>query len=400
MPYASISELPPDVLDKYDSDVKRRAFMQAFNSAFESCDDDKAKCEQRAFAIAHAAAQRAGNKTIWQKVKEWFTTEAAPIPCGFKMIDDSRWVAWYTNSFGPDKDGEFISTKAIEADVSRMIATEQYPPLWFFHMKGSQHGKTDAVGLIGRFAVATGTFDDTPLAANFREFYKAHDEQIAMSFGFDYDPTKRHKGIYEQVTTFEISTVWPAKYASNPFTVFDVYGVENMQPQVEALKKVFADKPELLEDIIRQTERKTESLEQSTAYKALLEHLEKAEVEVETEETETETPEPEKPMPMQSGLTKEELAELLGAMQKSMVAEMKAMLGAMSSEVEKRKPDGIQKTPGNPHLLDMIRELATEQAQESKTVKAADLTPSQVIAMMNMGGIEAYEKALGVKVVK
>jgi cation transport regulator len=54
MPYASIADLPKEQVDQYSTHQKH-AFLEAFNNAYEEYDGD----ESRAFATAHAAAQRA-----------------------------------------------------------------------------------------------------------------------------------------------------------------------------------------------------------------------------------------------------------------------------------------------------------------------------------------------------
>ena len=54
MPYRSISDLPEAQVDQYSTHQKH-AFLEAFNNAYEEYDGD----EGRAFATAHAAAQRA-----------------------------------------------------------------------------------------------------------------------------------------------------------------------------------------------------------------------------------------------------------------------------------------------------------------------------------------------------
>jgi cation transport regulator len=53
MPYSRISDLPQEQVDQYSTHQKH-AFLEAFNNALEEYHD-----EGRAFATAHAAAQRA-----------------------------------------------------------------------------------------------------------------------------------------------------------------------------------------------------------------------------------------------------------------------------------------------------------------------------------------------------
>jgi len=54
MPYRRIADLPREQVDQYSTHQKH-AFLEAFNNAYEEYHGD----ESRAFATAHAAAQRA-----------------------------------------------------------------------------------------------------------------------------------------------------------------------------------------------------------------------------------------------------------------------------------------------------------------------------------------------------
>jgi cation transport regulator len=56
MPYDKISDLPKAQVDQYDSHQKK-AFLEAFNSA-----EDEYHNEHQAFAVAHSAAKKAGEK--------------------------------------------------------------------------------------------------------------------------------------------------------------------------------------------------------------------------------------------------------------------------------------------------------------------------------------------------
>jgi cation transport regulator len=57
MPYDDVSDLPEKQVDQYSAHGKR-AFLKAFNNAYEEYDGD----EGRAFAVAHSAAQKADDK--------------------------------------------------------------------------------------------------------------------------------------------------------------------------------------------------------------------------------------------------------------------------------------------------------------------------------------------------
>lgn len=56
MPYRSIGDLPEAQVDQY-TEHQKKAFLEAFNSAWDQYGHD----ESRAFAVAHAAAKRAGD---------------------------------------------------------------------------------------------------------------------------------------------------------------------------------------------------------------------------------------------------------------------------------------------------------------------------------------------------
>jgi cation transport regulator len=57
MPYNTIAELPKAQTDQYNLHQKE-AFLKAFNNAYKEYGGD----EGRAFAVAHTAAKRAGEK--------------------------------------------------------------------------------------------------------------------------------------------------------------------------------------------------------------------------------------------------------------------------------------------------------------------------------------------------
>ena len=57
MPYANIGDLPKAQTDPYNAHQKQ-AFLKAFNNAYKEYGGD----EHRAFAVAHAAAKRAGEQ--------------------------------------------------------------------------------------------------------------------------------------------------------------------------------------------------------------------------------------------------------------------------------------------------------------------------------------------------
>lgn len=57
MPYRTVSDLPKAQTDQYDAHQKE-VFLKAFNNAYDEYGGD----EHRAFAVAHAAAKKAGHR--------------------------------------------------------------------------------------------------------------------------------------------------------------------------------------------------------------------------------------------------------------------------------------------------------------------------------------------------
>jgi len=57
MPYKTISDLPKAQVQKYTAHQKK-AFLEAFNNAYEEYGHD----ESKAFAVAHHSAQQASKK--------------------------------------------------------------------------------------------------------------------------------------------------------------------------------------------------------------------------------------------------------------------------------------------------------------------------------------------------
>lgn len=57
MPYRTIADLPKEQTDQYNAHQKN-AFLKAFNAAYKKYKDD----EGHAYAIAHTAAKKAGDR--------------------------------------------------------------------------------------------------------------------------------------------------------------------------------------------------------------------------------------------------------------------------------------------------------------------------------------------------
>ena len=147
----------------------------------------------------------------------------------FKSDDGSyRWIARSTTAYR-DRDGEIITTKALETDAERMTATGQYGPLRYWHIgqpdpfdpqapwgAGVDIGDCDYSTVIGRTSIESGTFKSADIGAAFAQ--AADEYELSPGFFHPIDqPTA--SGEYEEIRRFERSVV-PIKYgrASNLFT--------------------------------------------------------------------------------------------------------------------------------------------------------------------------------------
>lgn len=192
MPYQRIADLPKPVRDNYTPN-QLQTFLSTFNSALAQYDS-----EERAFSVAHAAAQRMEEKAMRLK---WM---------------GNHFIAAYTNPY-QDRDHEWFAEKAIDEDIRRMQTTGEYPPLWFYHIPNLAIGQVDNVQKMGRFAVALGHVFTDPLSQALKAHIQSHDYRL--SHGFTYDPLNYRHNTYHNYQTFEISAL-PADRASNPFTAF------------------------------------------------------------------------------------------------------------------------------------------------------------------------------------
>lgn len=147
---------------------------------------------------------------------------------GFKALGNGRWIAWYTNAY-KDGDNEYIAESSIEADIAKMHEDGQFPELWYFHIPGTRIGQADSALKVGRFAVATGTFDDTELGRHMQKYLK--DNPHILSHGFHFQRDKMQGDVYYQHHTFEISPL-PIGAASNPYTFFAVEDGKKMSQHI------------------------------------------------------------------------------------------------------------------------------------------------------------------------
>jgi hypothetical protein len=168
----------------------------------------------------------------------------------FKSADGSyRWIARSTTAYR-DRDGEIITTKALDQDAARMTATKQYGPLRYWHLgnpdpfdivqpwgPGVDIGQCDYSTVIGRTSIESGTFKSAELGRAFAE--SAGDYELSP--GFFHPPFEPNAaGEYENIRRFERSVV-PIKYgrASNLFTGLTVKDHKMDQQTYDARVKAY-----------------------------------------------------------------------------------------------------------------------------------------------------------------
>ncbi len=124
-----------------------------------------------------------------------------------------RWVAVSSSAYR-DRDGEIVSTKALEDDVARADADGNYGPLRWWHVKGLDIGTCDFNAMHGRMLVESGTFNDERVAAAIKE----HAHELAVSIGFNHSHNEPDAdGVFNTIRRFERSFL-PRNRESNLFT--------------------------------------------------------------------------------------------------------------------------------------------------------------------------------------
>jgi len=319
------------------------------------------------------------NLTILARVKAWFKKRddlTFDTETGFKMLDDGqRWIAWYTNGY-KDRDDQWCATKAVAESIDYIWETKQFPELWHWHIgdirkdwKPTRHGQADWVGMIGRFAIATGTFDNTPFAESMKAYYKKNADKLGVSQGFFYNPSDLKGGVFHKFRTFEISTL-PANKASNPFTPFGlIEGASNnmaTQEQIKALQEIIG--ADLTKEILTRGESATKTLDEKVAFKATLPP--------EEEPTDDEAePETENTKAIQS------LSELVAAQ----TIAIKAIAEMLKPDLAVKEADPIPRDQAAPIELDERRKamiLADYMANQEKQIDQRSNDPAANLMSM------------------
>lgn len=141
------------------------------------------------------------------------------IPPSFTVFKDAsgadRWAAITTTAY-EDRDGEWISRKAIRQVVAAGDAGQPRGPLRFWHVPGLDLGDCDYQAALGdgRLLLESGTFRSKAAA---RIGAEAARRSYQMSPGFVHTRHEPRGGVFNQIALFERSFVPPGR-ASNLYT--------------------------------------------------------------------------------------------------------------------------------------------------------------------------------------
>lgn len=209
------------------------------------------------------------------------------------------WMQWTTNAFR-DREGETFTTKSIEELVERRAGDTKKGEFWFWHIPGTKFADVTWQGVVGRFLVEAGPFDDTKLGRAAQKFFTENPDghsEIApsgwgASHGYKYESEDREDAVYEWFDIRE-STVLPEHLAANQYNPAPgvVLLEEKMltQEQRKAVDTIFGEGS--ADEIEGIGESKTKALE--AAGIAFKENEAEAEVQPEPEPAEDVAPEAE-----------------------------------------------------------------------------------------------------------
>lgn len=194
----------------------------------------------------------------------------SPELTGFKVFEDGRFLAWWTNNF-TDKQEEIISEYAIDEFIDKASSgLEPMPELWWMHVRGTKHGQVEKLFRVGHFALAVGHLEDekvNPLVPFFKSWY-AKQKNVTMSHGFYYKPSLKQNGVYHHIRSYEISSLIAGREA-NPYTSFEVNKMSLITDSQRAdLEREFGK--DFSQRIIQHAELQGKALEaQNIAFKSL-----------------------------------------------------------------------------------------------------------------------------------
>lgn len=254
----------------FDNDIALREYLAspAYETEYKALADTlRMPIEEQVPEAEAADKETASIASKWiSALKALFTPPAYDlfeVGSGFKVLENHRWMAWFTNNF-QDRDGEVFSAKALDAYVSKVQSGQlPLPQLWTWHLPASKHGQATHVGRVGHFLMAIGTFDESKLGQKMEAFYRGQ-KDVALSHGYLYPLHARDKdGTYHEFVTFEISTL-PRTAAANPYTYFERFStiMKDVKDAHDWLSSALKDEPELLAQIQQAAQARGKAIEE------------------------------------------------------------------------------------------------------------------------------------------
>lgn len=177
---------------------------------------------------------------------------------GIKVVGD-YWFARYSNAF-KDREDEFFPTEAIDRYIERVdTGVIPSPELWVWHTP-IVIGKAKTVARIGLFAVAVGTFADTPVGHAAKAYLSKQKAKLSHGFVFDKDAYK--DGAYWDYNTFEISILPFGKgVEANAYTNIEVKDMKISDEKLKFFAEMFGE--DTAKTLVANTEKASKALEEA-----------------------------------------------------------------------------------------------------------------------------------------
>lgn len=286
-----------------------------------------------------------------------------------------RWVAFSSNGYR-DRDGEIVSTKALEDDCLRADIDGDYGPLRWWHVQGLDIGDCDYNAMHGRVLIESGTFREDWIA----EKIKAAAPKLEMSIGFMHPIEEPDiEKVFNKIRRFERSLT-PKGKASNTFTRFFVQEATKMvKEKLEALKNLLGVNDDQAAAIIAQAEMTEKAAQDAgVAYKAAEEEIaveEMAEVPADELELDLETaPVVDDGMVYVGDMTPDAFRGLLA---EAFQAALEPLVGALNFETKMRGMfDELKGTFGQ-----MSAKKDAEIAEQTERISTLEATQKEAAAI-------------------
>src|SRR5436190_583801 len=176
-----------------------------------------------------------------------------------------RWFSYSSNGF-EDREGEIVSTKALEDTVAYGDATDDRGSLRLFHIPGTDIGTCDFQAMEGRFLIESGVIGDSDLATKALKYFLKTEEQLGVSIGFLFPQEEFKDNVYGAIRIVERS-VLPIDAAANPWTAFQTLKGGAMDDRKQAFLNTVTGDEKLAADRIQRAGAMTKTLEGVVAFK-------------------------------------------------------------------------------------------------------------------------------------